>query len=248
MSGATKEHPILFSGEMVRAILAGRKTQTRRVVTDQNTLGNWRPSECDMAAAWVDPGPSPAGNPGPYLKARVIIRPEEAIVDRIYPRVQRGNRLWVRETWKHADWTEDGYPYICHAADNSTRLYENYPVEWADRLAERWAELSAPANYTIDGMAADRTWRPSIFMPRWACRLELAVTGIRVERVQDINNADAIAEGCPGGPDVEGYSEANPADPYEEYAILWDKLNAPRGFGWNENPWVWVIEITRAAA
>jgi hypothetical protein len=178
---AVRERPILFSGAMVRALLDGSKTQTRRVVTDFTSQGNWKPSQCDLTTAWVDPGPSPAGNPGPYLKAHVTARADDGIVDRIYPRWFPGDRLWVRETWK---------------------------------LTPMRATCTAPTRRSV--------------------------------RVQDISEADAVAEG------IAAYAEAymakgNPREltPVEQYQYLWDSLNAPRGYGWDANPWVWVLEFRR---
>ena len=92
-----KERPILFSAPMVRAILEGRKTQTRRVVSDRNSQGNYKASCLHIEDAFTDPGPSPAGNPGPYLKAEVI--GSRDITERLYPRFVPGDRLWVRETF-----------------------------------------------------------------------------------------------------------------------------------------------------
>jgi hypothetical protein len=188
-----KERPILFSGEMVKAILEGRKTQTRRVVKPHREL------RC------------PYGKP----------------VD----------QLWVRETWKYDGWTQDGQPFVRYRADNTVRLCQNIPPELSDKLADQWAELSKPENFDIDNSASDRKWRPSIFMPKDASRLQLEITDIRVERIQDISEEDAEKEGC--NPDMETNSYK------DSFMILWDKINKDRGFGWNKNPWVWVILFKR---
>ena len=105
------DRPILFSAPMVRALLAGTKTQTRRLLTPRNTLfdgGRWPNYLAEHAfhwdRAWIDLGPSPAGNPGPYLKlpvTNIAMQPEsrEETVHRVYPVTQPGDRLWVREGW-----------------------------------------------------------------------------------------------------------------------------------------------------
>lgn len=213
----TAEHPILFSTPMVRAILAGKKSQTRRVVSARNSLFDGGPvdkkrwGELQFAKAWVDPGPSPAGNPGPYLKV-----PREAdgdrYVHRIYPRIQPGDRLWVKETWcrlMRAGHFVDGVAF--YAADG-----EGFP------------KLKS-----TDGTEAS-PWRPSIFMPRWASRINLEVTAIRVERLQDMTREDAYAEGL--------------SNPGESFPALWDAINGKRpGCSWADNPWVYALTFCRLA-
>lgn len=125
-----------------------------------------------------------------------------------------GDRLWVRETWRedrqsHEDPDREGDLYgYLHRADPDEKDSKRHP------------------------------WRPSIFMPRAACRLVLEVTGVRVERLQAITEPDAIAEGCFALGDSDCTAR-------RQYEILWDSLNAKRGFGWASNPWVWVIEFRR---
>lgn len=228
-----KSHPISFTAEMVRAILAGRKTQTRRVVTQHNSLidgtgegikAHW--PHLELERAWVDRGPSPAGNPGPYLKAPCNwLHYCEDVVHRVYPRWQVGDRLWVRETWGAVWPGETDVPLedcnIEYRADLPPGC-DDYPGSWPAEQA-RECPYDAPR------------WRPSIHMPRWASRITLEVTGVRVERVQDASTEDIIAEGCP-----------------KEYLLgrnwfqpLWDSINAKRGYGWDVNPWVWVLEFER---
>lgn len=247
-----KERPIIFSGEMVRAILDGSKTMTRRIVSFQNSYfdgSHWPQWAKDERWAWkaahVDRGPSPAGNPGPYLKLPNADHESEwwGTAHRIYPKWWAGDRLWVRETWQHADWTEDGEPYIRYQADGEVLLRRDYPEEYADAVVERWAELSVPENYNIDNRAADRRWRSPIHLPRWASRITLEVTGIGLERVQDISEEDAVAEGVhqshAGGPwGEEGL--------LEDFVTLWESIHGPGS--WDENRWVWVISFRRVAA
>jgi len=161
-----------------------------------------------------------------------------------------GDRLWVRETWRYADWTDDGMPYIEYAADNARRLVEDVPEDWADRVEAVWARLSEPENYGIDGKAADRKWRPSIFLPRWASRLTLEVTEVRVQQLQEISEEDAIAEGVTTrceersndyhGDQTDHLTHATGACHVEAFAHLWDDINGKRA-PWSSNPWVWAI-------
>ena len=92
-----------------------------------------------------------------------------------------------------------------------------------------------------------RKWKPSIYMPRTACRLTLEVTNVRVERVQDIREADAVAEGAPEPPaePLSGNPAMWPCDYRESFRQLWDSINDKRGFGWDSNPWVWVVDFVK---
>lgn len=226
-------HPILFSAPMVRAILSGAKTQTRRVVTARNSLVNGSPPlgawpTLDFSKAWVDRGPSPAGNPGPYLKAPGY----DDSAHRVYSRVQAGDVLWVRETHRvnvggavdyHADLSKDDQ-------DQERELA---------RLGQQHA--------------SELRWKPSIHMPRWACRLELEVTDVRVERLQDISEEDAKAEGVrllecvsPGDCNSNHCPRHWPANRYTHgFELLWDSIYASSGIGWQANPWVWAISFRR---
>ena len=230
------ERPILFSGPMVRAILDGHKTQTRRVVKVGDTI-----EERDDGTRWPYFTTWTHGDDGsPWASC---------------PYGEPGDRLCVRETWRYADWTEDGQPWIRYAADDARRLCERVSSEWAARVADIWAELSSAENFAVDGRAADRKWRPSIFLPRWASRITLAVTAVRVERLQAISEADAIAEGiaarCDHGCSSlcgctscvgEGCQTAA-----AQYSALWDTINGDRA-PWASNPWVWVVEFSRVEA
>jgi hypothetical protein len=237
-----KEHPILFSAPMVRAILAGRKTQTRRVVAASNSLMNGSPCRkedwprLDYRGAWIDQGPSPAGNPGPYLK---VPRPDDDTIHRVYSRKYPGDRLWVRESWQYCGWSEDGEPQLRYAADGAVAWPENIDEEWGERLLDLWIALSDPDNYNIDNHASDRRWRPSIHMPRWASRIALEVTTLRVERLQSISENDAIAEG------VAEPSPFHPLSAKCQFQNLWDSINGAGA--WDLNPWVWVLEFKRVS-
>lgn len=211
-----KERPILFSAPMVRAILAGNKTQTRRVVKPQ-------PHKVDGgvpfgdAPAWAHAEPGSAVMPCTYGK--------------------RGDQLWVRET---------------HAPQPDCLL------AW-DRWRSGLGGEKPIIHYAADALETswvDR-WRPSIHMPRWASRITLEVTGVRVERLQGISKNDAQAEGiermedfydCPcwrvyGEPD--GADVVAPDDPIGSYRSLWELIHGPGS--WDTNPWVWVVEFRRIA-
>jgi len=231
-----KEHPIIMDGESVRAILAGRKTQTRRVVSDGNSQGNFWASELllDDPQTFVDPGPSPAGNPGPYLHApldceaiceRLGWEPGDCnptVVERLYPRWFPGDRLWVRETWAWPN--EDD---VIYRADLEAR-----------ELVAGWKR---DPNYP------QISWRSPILMPRWASRITLGVTDVRCERLWEISEEGARAEGITDGecldcgePEPCGCDSPMPA-PVDTFARLWDAQNTKRGHPWVSNPWVWAI-------
>lgn len=185
-----KERPIIFTSEMVQAILDGRKTQTRRVIKNSSQVimrGLFK-------KAWED----------------------------ICPYGQRGDRLWVKEAW----WIPAGY-------QATVPLVEK---DW-------W-----PVIYRASGNFGKHDWKSPIFMPRWVSRITLEITGVRVERVQDISEEDARAEGekyrttklvgKDGGLDFTATYRLG-------FERLWDSLNAKRGYGWETNPWVWVIGFKR---
>lgn len=235
-----KEQPILFSGPMVRAILANRKTVTRRIV-------NGAPDDAGLAVygAECTAGDGGVSSACAMFFAGSTVNSRGLGVVRC-PFGSPGDRLWVRETWRYHGWTEDGAPWIKYAADYSTRLVERIPDEWSDRLADIWADLSDDANMAIDGRAADRKWRPSIFLPRWASRLTLEVVSVRVERLQEIDELDALHEGVQGQA-VDGVLDGKPGryvvgSARDEFAALWDSINADRA-AWASNPWVWRVEF-----
>jgi hypothetical protein len=168
--------PILFSGPMVRTILEGRKTQTRRVIKPQL-------KDCP----WVADG-CPYGQPG--------------------------DLLWVREAWNYFG----GNEYLYQQDKESVSYRADPPVT------------------QIHG---DK-WRPSIHMPRWASRLTLRITDVRVQRVQEISEGDAVAEGVKAC--IAGQDEHGPVKTYRTgFVRVWQEINAKRGYSWESNPWVWSI-------
>lgn len=248
-----KERPILFSGPMVRAILEGRKTQTRRIVKE--------PTQYNQAIKALD------GSCSHKFVKRFSNGVGIAHSGWVKcPYGSPGDLLWVRETWQYFDWTEDGEPFIRYAADNHCVLRHVNSDEWGEKIWDIFCDLSEPKNFNIDRRASDRRWRPSIHMPRWASRITLRITDIRVERLQDISEGDAVCEGivednqcivevnCYGGLPVEVTATrffVPGCDEDYEYATdafrdLWQLINSKRpGCSWDDNPWVWVISFDR---
>lgn len=221
-----KERPILFSGSMVRAILDGRKTMTRRVVKPQP------PTTTEAVQTFHHPDPRPHfwANDGASLLDWAQPCPYGEV----------GDRLYVRETWQHSNHPFGPYEPDCLVF---------YRADYLDD------PLGPDLERSRDGIR--REWRPSIHMPRSVSRVTLEVTGVRVERLQDISEADAIAEGIRQHDDRNGWvNECTlpdgkrhfDASAYGMYCQLWDSLNAARGYGWNVNPWVWVVEFERIEA
>jgi hypothetical protein len=229
-----KELPILFSGEMVRAILEGRKTQTRRVVKPQPVYDH---------GAWCVPGFTCNTEHG--FKESVLLSSFRC------PYGKPGDRLWVRETfavdYEVGEGTRGQIPPVVfyRATDKETN----------------WTSGKTP-------------WKPSIHMPRKYSRITLEIVSVRVERLQDITEDDAKSEGCNeivskwwqwfGYVDghrsvMEGGDPSKPPAPHwinpeiqeyrrsrkDQFQILWNSINAKRGFDWDLDPWVWVIEFRK---
>jgi hypothetical protein len=190
-----KERPILFSAPMVRAILAGTKTQTRRVaklthaghVKEPGGHRRWHTADFDARLA------CPYGQPG--------------------------DRLWVRETWVHVDDTDDKLDGM------GSQTY--------------WRASSFAPDMDTEWLHQHKLkWRPSIHMPRWASRITLEITGVRLERLQGISEADAIAEGVTNSLHLSGGRFAR-----DNFAHLWWTINGDGS--WEVNPLVWVVEFNR---
>lgn len=241
-----KEHPQLFKAEMVQAIREARKWMTRRAVTMHNSLidgdgkgirKHWR--HLDWRRAFVDPGPSPAGNPGPYWKVPCSCMgtaEDLEVWHRIYPRVFVGDAIWVKETWR--------------VAMEAYRTYVEYraggPPQNADR--DEAAKLKK-ISLRFPGARKDRhsdAWKSPIHMPRWATRLVLPVVRVGAERLQEITEEDAMAEGLshdPCGWFVPGSATTGAPTAREAFQQLWESINAERpGLAWNDNPPLWIYE------
>ena len=225
-----KERPIIFSAPMVHAILAGQKTQTRRVV---------KPEGADHLFPFLDLPGNPTGEWAWCGSSHLVSKHIHC------PYGQPGDRLWVKETWQYYDWNEEGEPCIRYAADNATAWPDPAPEDWVGRLGDVWEELSRDENFKVDGRARDRKWRPSIFMFKWASRIQLEVVSVRVERLQDISEADAIAEGSRLWADEQDTPARDTPGGETRliYRQLWESINGAGS--WDKNPWVWVVEFKR---
>lgn len=245
--GEVKERPILFSGQMVLPVLAGLKTQTRRAIRVQP--GAVAPKEhSEKPGCWITYMSNDKSDPG-YQRLDNTIAPIRC------PYGQTGDRLWVREAWKtgakldaldakgiaakclDAGYESPGAPLL-YLADGGVRIWgDNDKGDFGD-----WGR-----------------YRHARFMPRWASRITLEVTEVRVQRLQDITEEDCIAEGArwqweglwwtPGGTALT--DERNPTfhnspkldGPRAAFGMLWESIN---GIGsWNENPWVWCLSFSK---
>ncbi|MEC7763341.1 MAG: hypothetical protein VX874_15675 [Pseudomonadota bacterium] len=257
--------PILFSGPMVRALLDGRKTQTRRVLKPQPPSVE---AVHDMAGIGYDwHPPKESGSPwrpvGPVWAVRKMMGREPSISLPYAP----GDLLWVREAWAqhHPAGVQRGRFSIAGTAGIPGPPSVKYRVIYrADGDPERvWHCIDYPYRTTdgprdeIDAKHPDVCsefpgWHPSIHMPRWASRLTLRVTDVRVQRVQEITNSDAVAEGIERVHEPqEGFRDYSGSEPVvamrPSFRTLWDRLNAPRGYGWDANPWcaAYTFEVIR---
>lgn len=195
-----KERPILFSGPMVRAILDGRKTQTRRLVASAR---------------------HPYGHLlGPEGVAREFLGQTEAVR---CPLGQHGDRLWVRETWMPEYERDTNVAKVVYRAGGYTEYYDDA------RDDQLWAGVILGAQ-TFN-------WRPSIHMPRWASRITLEVTRVWVERVQDITEEGARAEGV----FLSEYYTLSRHPNRSAFSDLWQSIYGT----WAANPWVWAVEFRR---
>jgi hypothetical protein len=226
-----RELPILFSGPMVRALLEGRKTQTRRVIAQQPANG-WDFDVPPQFGRIASPHPK-KGRFGVFI--RLGIGTDFQSFDLIpSPYGMPGDRLWVRETCR-ADELDSGHDGVRYPADGAFR-----PIEDSLDAATRWIGLNA-----YRGQKGATV--PAIHMPRWASRITLEITGVRAERLQSITESDARAEGVTiEEHHMHGYCAGSYRPPsIRAFHYLWDSLNAARGHGWNVNPWVWVVEFKR---
>jgi len=211
-----KERPIIFNADMVRAVLDGRKTQTRRII--QSPAKNMQASG-QKVIDYREPGDkwygehvfsmrNHSGTWCDYTKEQFLAK---------CPFGAAGDRLWVRESfYEHGHWQGGGYdPEDSYFVSDKQVLY---PADGIQRPAERKRE---------------DFWRsrPSIHMPRWASRITLEITGVRVERLQGISAEDAAAEGITGRAKMH------------DFGVLWSSIYGDDS--WQANPWVWVIEFKR---
>lgn len=218
-----RERPIIFNADMVRAVLDGRKTQTRRII--QSPAKNMQASG-HKVIKYREPGDkwygehvfsmrNQSGTWCDYTKEQFLAKCPFGVV---------GDRLWVRESfYEHGHWQGGGYdPEDSYFVSDKQVLF---PADGIQRPSERKRE---------------DFWRsrPSIHMPRWASRIMLEITGVRVERLQAITLGDICKEiGC-------GLYDFRPAtDGFRVWAELWNSIYGADS--WQANPWVWVVEFKR---
>ncbi len=225
------EHPILFTGASVRAILDGSKTQTRRVVK----APDWWEGHLHHAGVYdVEP---------PHTKRGYhdILCARSGSPQKTCPYGEPGEAMWVRETWR----------VEAAARGGTERSGYRYQVAAGYRAASRYTETCIPFGTATEGQWRQAChyydkpggWCPSIFMPKWACRLRLTVEGVRVERVQDISEEDAHAEGCSGGALI--YPEERVTYHRGAFKRLWNSINAKRGYSFEATPWVWAVTFRK---
>lgn len=220
-----KERPIIFSAPMVHAILAGTKSQTRRMIKPQPDLSILKPNIDLEYRTRLD---------GEFRTNHVLCCSNGLpVYQYLCPHGQVGDRLWVRETYFSEVAGDKNFPVWYRATEEKTFPYKS-------------------------------AWKPSIYMPRWASRILLEITDVRVERLQDISEDDAKSEGLRytskdsgktwkyGIADADGqpgtdntgwaWNQWN-VSPTKAYSTLWNKIHGPDS--WDKNPWVWVIEFKR---
>lgn len=247
--GATKMNepkyrPILFTAPMVRAILEGRKIQTRRIVDHVSKYG--RITEFKSSDT--------QGYDWTFRDKRM--RWNDLSNDNLLkscPHGQPGDRLWVRENWRIGAWNENNSEIALDYCDGPRKEWVSVPDPGCDDgelFSRLWKQSTDDAikaglltddngNYHWEIGQSPCRLRPSIFMPRWASRITLEITGVRVERLQDISGENCWAEGieCAGW-DSEKYGSVTHC-----YRDLWESIYGPKS--WDKNPWVWVVEFKR---
>jgi hypothetical protein len=217
------ERPILFSAPMVRALLAGTKTQTRRIVkfpATKTRRGEWEPMTIGGAGITTSIGTTmPPGAAFGHSKTGAV-----------FTYCLPGDRLWVRETSIIAPKNWNDGDLCTHTDSEGVPRLVQYLATSPDREAANDFKLKAT---------------PSIFMPRWASRISLDVTGVRVERLNDISETDAVAEGVPLALDEDDEVMRSQRWAIQDYRGLWESINGAGS--WAKNPLVWVVEFKRIA-
>lgn len=246
----SKEKPILFSAPMINAIMAGNKTQTRRLV-------KWKPRDMGFNLAFSGMVAGCYANENPT--SGYVLRSRSGDVgmcwnDRTWPAFcpygAPGDTLWVRETWYCDDYTAGDLAAARVGYVGEGPSDEDIVKKWKSALDFRAThdcgsyEAGCPCS-DEDGRSG---WRPSIFMPRWASRLTLEVLSVRVERLMSITDQDTLAEGVERAT-PDGYvfgtddGKSSPAGtPRSAFKLGWDTINGARA-PWETNPWVWVVSF-----
>ncbi|PZE12736.1 hypothetical protein DMX10_13985 [Pseudomonas sp. 57B-090624] len=216
-----KDRPIIFSGPMVRAILEGRKTVTRRVIKPQpyiDTSGNFCWNGSNYGQNENGPRSAALASPIPCSKTKRVACPYG----------KPGDRLWVRETHFINDFRGANVP--------------------EDDRAEAEIVYRADPLPCWEGEESEIPWRPSIHMPRWASRILLEITDVRVERLQAISEEQALAEGVKGEPCDHARQACTDIGCWGDtakgaFGFLWESINGTGS--WHANPWVWAISFRR---
>ena len=272
MHNTIKEIPLLFQTEMVQAVVEDRKTQTRRTKgleskNEHPNAWNREGNPCwSMNRLWDS---TQEKNPNP-LKIEYGFRlndePDADIVYQRCPYGKPGDLLWVRETHKVGAWREDGRvaynykaspelvntPWVTFEYDYTGEKFERLQTTHTDFLLNKGYKSDQDGFFHWEAGKSPFPWKPSIYMPKVAARIWLMVEEIRVERLQEISEEDAIAEGVDFAESSNGKTYKDyllyPNDVYEWYnspkrsfESLWKSINGRES--WNQNPWVWVIEF-----
>ncbi len=231
------EKPILFQADMIEGIQDFRKTRTRRTAGLKEI--NKNPDE------WIFKGWEIGTGAGYAAFER------DGVVKNVgCPYGFPGHQLWVRETW--APVNHNGLEAIAYRADHYLYdLPKDIYFNFLDPVPENWL-FDICANDLLTG--SEKGWRPSIYMPRWVSRLQLGITDIKVQRLQNITEEDAMAEGIISGEVIdrdfsrEAGTESKSVmfldyDVISLFHDLWDSINKKKGLGWDINPYVWVVEF-----
>lgn len=223
-----KERPILFKAEMVRAILSGQKTQTRRIV------------KLPSGYQWLDIDVGTMVNAGGHKKHISDLKCKQGDV---------GDRLWVRETFALETQVE---------SDQKPPHNDGRPIKYQGEFGDQWVQPHYRATDPVPHLAYEDMpedvdhmcrWKPSILMPRWASRINLEIVSVRIERLHDIGRdgraaSDVLAEGITREQIAHQQKFFHPDDaPALAYATLWNAINGAGS--WDLNPWVWVVEFNR---
>jgi len=224
------DRPIIFSAPMIRALLDGRKSMTRRILKPQPP--EWVTRMCHEGRnGWIGSG----DGHGTLMHVPYAV----------------GDRLWVREAWRIGAWDfEDSTMCVDFRADgfaDTTRRhvhdsdwFENAWIGVSDELHAKGIQTDAEGNYHWDAGNGPLRWRSPIHMPRWASRLTLTVTDVRLQRLQDISEADAVAEGIEPGRRLSCGGMSHTA--VDIFCDLWNSIHGPEA--WALNPWCAVLSFT----
>lgn len=222
-----KAHGLLFMGDMARAMVLRQKTATRRIIAPHNSLidghgmRSWdRYGTPLWDKAWVDDGPSPAGNTGPYLHLPF----SDGTTHRIYPRINAGDTIWGKETWTYK------VPPDSHAMKSGVKYR---------------------ADNSLEAEAVFAKWKSSMFMPRWASRIERTVQAVCCQRANQLDDVEIAQEGILNHTKdgdlhkygVEGWPWTDwQLSPLAAWRKLWIQANGPES--WDANPWVWGYKLS----